>query len=182
MSGLLFMSTSDFFTAPTNNGNLLCHKIQGFTLILFYSTDCVYCKELIPIFKKLPGTVGGCQFGMINVSTNEDVVELAKHTITPIDYVPLILLFYNGKPVMIYKGPKKAEVIQSFVIDVASKMQQKQKFYTKPKEQPERETQQRPLGATPQPIEKTSRIPAYTIGVPKCDDNVCYLTEKTAYA
>ena len=70
MSGLLFLNFSDYF-AKCSKGNIMCTSIPGFSLIL-YSTQCQYCKSFIPLFKKLPGTLGGCQFGMINVSHNKN--------------------------------------------------------------------------------------------------------------
>lgn len=59
MSGLLFAGDNDFFLSQNNNGNkMLCTKINGPVLVLFYSTQCQYCKKLIPIFKKLTGMIG----------------------------------------------------------------------------------------------------------------------------
>ena len=166
MSGLLFLSSEDFAIAKGTKGNILCHSIPGFSLILFYSTQCVYCKDLIPIFKKLPGTIGGCQFGMINVSTNKTCVRMSRQTIAPITYVPYILLYINGRPFMRYQGPHDPKEITRFVIEVSQKMQNKQKF-------------------TSENVKEDSRggIPAYTIGKPLYgpDDKVCYLEFDEAY-
>ena len=74
MSGLLFLTADDFQLVKGVKGNIMCTGIQGFSLILFYSVQCEHCQSLIPIFKTLPGTVGGCQFGMINVSNNKQCV------------------------------------------------------------------------------------------------------------
>ena len=166
MSGLLFLSSEDFNVQQGNKGNILCHNIPGFSLILFYSTHCVHCKDLIPIFKSLPGTIGGCQFGMINISNNRKCVEMSKRCITPIKYVPYIVLFINGNPLMEYKGPSQAQTLRKFVMDVANNIQQKQKFSKDIVKQ-----------------NKSSSIPSYCIGIPLCGDGeVCYLTSETAYA
>lgn len=164
MSGLLFLTSEDFNVQRGAKGQILCHEIQGFSLILFYSTHCVHCQGLIPIFKSLPGTIGGCQFGMINVSNNRSCVEMSKQSITPIKYVPYIVLYINGKPFMVYKGPYDAEEIRRFVIEVANNVQKKQQF------------------SKAQVKEESNSIPSYTIGVPVCgDDNVCYLEFLNAY-
>lgn len=164
MSGLLFLSTDDFSVAKGNKGNILCHGIPGFSLILFYSTQCTYCQTLIPIFKRLPGTIGGCQFGMINVSANKQCVKMSKDTIAPIAYVPYIVLYIQGKPFMRYNGPHDGEEIRRFVIEVANKVQSKQKFSSE----------------TVKDNKKT--IPEYTIGIPLCgEDGVCYLDFDDAY-
>ena len=165
MSGLLFLTSDDFNIAKGSKGNILCHGIPGFSLILFYSTKCEYCQTLIPIFKELPGTIGGCQFGMINVSTNKQCVRMSKNTIAPIEYVPYIILYIQGKPFMRYNGPQDSGEIRRFVFEVANKVQSKQKF-------------------TNDNINKNEKgIPEYTIGHPLCgpDNKVCYLEFNNAY-
>ena len=166
MSGLLFLTHEDFKVISGQNGPVLANSVKGFSLVMFYSTQCGYCKDLIPIFKRLPGTIGGCQFGMINVSTNKNVVAMAKQTVTPLKYVPYIVLYVNGKPFMAYQGPNDETEIRNFVVEVAQKLQKKQQFT------PETENK----------IERKNVIPEYTVGIPKnCDDGVCYLTEESAW-
>jgi len=165
MSGLLFLSNDDFVLSKGTKGNILCTSIPGFSLVLFYSTQCPHCQQLIPIFKKLPGTIGGCQFGMINVSTNKNCIRLSKDTIAPITYVPYIVLYINGRPFMRYSGPADASEIKRFVIEVAQKVETKQKFSNENVKEDAR-----------------GRIPAYTIGIPKCDDDeMCYFPFNQAY-
>lgn len=165
MSGLLFLTSEDFHVAKGTKGNILCHSIPGFSLVLFYSTQCGYCRTLIPIFKSLPGTIGGCQFGMINASSNKKCIQLTKNTIAPITYVPYILLYVNGRPFMRYQGPHDKKEIQRFVVEVAQKVQSKQKFNKD-------RVKEDPRGG----------IPAYTIGQPLYgDDQVCYLEFNCAY-
>ena len=145
----------------------MCHSIPGMSLILFYSTQCEFCQKLIPIFKFLPGTLGGCQFGMINVSTNRECVKMSQGTIAPITYVPYIVLFMGGKPFMKYQGPYDANEIKRFVFEVAQKMKNKQKFTDDAKIKMNKNNHE---------------IPAYTIGRPLCgEDGVCYLTMEEAY-
>ena len=165
MSGsILFLTSEDFNVQNGNNGGLLCHNIQGFSLILFYSTYCQHCQTIIPVFKKLPGTINGCQFGMINVSANKSVVDISQKTITQIKYVPYIVFYFNGKPYMIYKGPCTEADIRNFVIEVANNIQQKQQF-------------------SKEKVHDTAEgIPAYCIGKPLSgNDSVCYLTFNGAY-
>lgn len=166
MSGpILFLTGEDFSVEKGTNGNILCTKIPGFSLILFYSTHCTYCQTLIPIFKRLPGTINGCQFGMINVSSNRNVVERSQNTAGPIKYVPYIVLHVNGKPFMLYKGPHDETAIRNFVVEVANNIQKKQQFSK------EKVKEQGP-----------GEIPEYCIGKPLCgNDKVCYLTFNGAY-
>lgn len=166
MSGLLFLTSDDFTVTRGTKGDIMCHNIPGFSLILFYSTQCQHCQTLIPIFKKLPGTIGGCQFGMINVSSNKSCVNMSKETVAPITYVPYIVLYINGRPFMKYQGPHDSGEIRRFVLEVAQKVQSKQKFSSEKVKEDVR-----------------GDIPAYTIGHPLYgpDEKVCYLDFSDAY-
>lgn len=167
MSGLLFLTTEDFSIVKGTKGNILCNSIPSYSLILFYSKKCVHCKTLLPIFYDLPGTIVGCQFGLINVSINKDVVEMAKNTISQIEYVPCIFLYVNGRPYMRYNGPRDSNEIRKFIYEVTKNIQNNQAF-SKDK------------------IKETKGgrgIPQYCIGKPLYgDDEVCYLKESEAYA
>ena len=125
MSGLLFLTTDDFklIGNKNNDSKILINNISGFSLILFYSKQCEYCKSLEPIFMKLPGTITGCHFGQINIGKNKDVIRMSQQSITPITYVPLVILYYNKKPYMRYDGPSDINEIQNFVLEVASSIQ-----------------------------------------------------------
>tara|TARA_Y100000389_G_scaffold179317_1_gene193232 strand:+ start:1813 stop:2349 length:537 start_codon:yes stop_codon:yes gene_type:complete len=169
MSGLLFLSSDDFQLFRGSKGSVMGTTIPGFSLVLFYSTQCEHCKTLIPIFKKLPGTVGGCQFGMINVSHNKKCIEMSQQTVTPIQVVPYIILYIQGKPYMRYKGPQDPREISRFIIEVSQQAQQNAKKGQK--------TQ------TKAHIDTRGSIPAYTIGKPLygTEEDVCYLEFNTAY-
>ena len=166
MSALLFLMSGDFQVAKGQKGDILCQNIKGYSVVLFYSTQCVHCQTLIPIFKSLPGTVANCQFAMINVSNQKNVVLMSRETITPITFVPYIVFYVNGKPFMKYTGPHDANEIKRFIMEVSKNLQSKHKFY---EETTEKHTKER-------------KIPEYTTGVPKnCDDGVCYLEFEEAY-
>jgi hypothetical protein len=147
MSGLLFLTVDDFLISRGTKGNILCNTIGGFSLILFYSTQCQHCQNFIPIFKKLPGTVGGCQFGMVNVGANKGLIRMSKETITPLTFVPYIVLYINTRPFMAYRGNADINEIRRFVIEVSQKINNKQKFS-------EEKVQEQARGS----------VPPYTIG------------------
>jgi len=171
MSGLLFLQSDDFFVDQGQKGRILCTNIRGLSLILFYSTECGFCQKFIPMFKTMPGRINGCQFGMINVSKNKDVVFMSRDTVAPIKYVPYIILYVNGKPFVRYDGPHDEREIVKFVIDVASKLNNREKFAGNN------------TTSSGGEIKDTGKgIPAYTIGVPLCgEDGVCYLNFDDAY-
>lgn len=170
MSGLLFLSSEDFSIVNGTKGTIMVTNIPGFSLILFYSTQCRHCQELIPVFKTLPGTIGGCQFGMINVSQNKTCISMSKDTIAPVTVVPYLVLYINGKPYMRYQGPHDAKEIARFIIEISKKIQQKPSFKV-------------PENKTASKTEQKSKIPEYTIGQPLCgeDNDDCYLEFQGAY-
>jgi thioredoxin-like negative regulator of GroEL len=170
MNGLLFLSSEDFYVNDHPSEKLLCsHVNQGLLLVLFYSTQCDHCKKAIPIFRELPQRIHGCSFGMINVSTNAKVVHLSRTTISPIQYVPLIVLYVNGEPYYKYKGSIALPDIQQFVVQMSQLLESKQRFVNQP------------APAAAQPLGKEKRIPEYSIGIPYCDEDVCYLEYDDAY-
>ncbi len=171
MSGLLFLRAVDFSVQSGQRGDIVCNNIRGISLILMYSTKCQHCQRLIPIFKRLPGTIGGCQFGMINVSAETDIVLMSRNSISPIAYVPLIILYVNGKPFIRYDGPHSEQDIRSFLIEVTNKLQTKEKFSNGDKSSKESGKNNR-------------EIPAYTVGIPLYgeDDWESYLEFDEAYS
>jgi hypothetical protein len=170
MSGLLFLTSEDFQIFRGTKGSVMGTSVAGFSLILFYSTKCEHCQRCIPIFKQLPGTVGGCQFGMINVSHNKSCILMSRETVTPITVVPYMGLYVNGRPYMRYKGPHNTKEISRFIVEVSQRAQQRSRKHNNKLES---KIKKDPNGG----------IPAYTIGKPLCgpDDDVCYLEFKKAY-
>jgi thiol-disulfide isomerase/thioredoxin len=167
MSGLLFLQSNDFCIQNGQKGEIVCNNIRGISLILMYSTKCQHCQQLIPIFKRLPGTIGGCQFGMINVSTERDIVSMSRNSISPIKYVPLIILYVNGKPFIRYDGPHSEQDIRSFLIEVTNKIQAKERFSSEKNKENSKNSRE---------------IPEYTVGYPLYgDDEDFYLEFTEAY-
>lgn len=175
MSGLLFLNSSDFTLQKGIKGNIMCTSIPGFSLILFYSTQCQHCKTFVPVFKKLPGTVGGCQFGMINVSHNKNCIMMSRQTTAPITVVPYVILYVNGKPYMRYQGPQNIREITRFIIEIS-------KSINSAKNSSKARTANMKLEKKIKRGVK-GEIPAYCIGQPLCgpDDKVCYLEFNNAY-
>ena len=172
-NGLFSLSESDFSFVEGPKGKTLQVSIKGYSLVLYYSTSCEWCQSLIPQFKKLPGSVGGCTFAMVNISQNKGLVEKSKMTRSPIKYVPLIILHINGEPFMRYDGPPKFEEIKRFVIEIAQKVSQSKGINRQPRKvQVAAQAQSGPT------------IPAFTIGLPKNSgpkNDISYLGFDSAY-
>ena len=121
MSSLFFLSTDDFYNArASDNNNVLCHHIKGFSFVLFYSNNCVHSQQLLPIFKTLPPMINGCAFGIVNLQQNMDLVHFSKGTNTEISFVPLLILYINGYPYANYTGPANIPTIQNFILNISN--------------------------------------------------------------
>lgn len=163
-STIKFLSSDNFNTSKSDNGDVLTVNMNGFALILFYSQQCPNSRELLPIFKRLPSSLGLCQFGMINISKHRSVIEMSKNTILPLSYVPFLVLYINGYPYQAYTGPRTDEHIKNFVIESANAIQTKQQFTSKSnnvsfnqgnpmqqQQQPQQQQQQQPQQQQQQP-------------------------------
>lgn len=168
MSGLLFLNYDDFTTKKVDdNKQILCNTIQGISLILFYSTSCEHCSALIPIFKLLPKTLTGCHIGLINVMRNKQIINESKKTITPITYVPYVVLYWNGRPYMKYIGAADIKEITKFVLQVSKNIHNK--------------NQKR---SNENSGKNSNEIPPYSVGIPlygKDRRKVCYLDMDKSY-
>ena len=175
----VFLTNDEFEVRKINNANLLCTNIKGVAVILFYSTKCTHCHDLIPIFKQLPTLFSGCQFGMANIDLCRNAIALSKTTIDPITYVPYIVFYANKRPIIKYSGPHNINEICKFISEV-SRTLTAQNFFQDQK------------GAE-QHQNAEPKIPAFSIGIPcgmtrhkgdetkQCDDDVCYLADNEAY-
>lgn len=173
MSSLLYLEERDFAVKDAKDGKLLCMpNISGWCMVLFYSNSksCIHCPQAVHVFRQLPGTIGGCTFGIINISTpqSKKIIELSKITTSKLTYVPYSILYYNGTPYVPYSGPYDTKEIPKFISDVAKDLQKQQMTNIKQKNS---ETVH---------SKNTSRsIPGFTLGRPLygIDNKVCYLTE-----
>ena len=173
--GIYYLTEKDFEIRQNTKGNLLglSSESNGMNLILFYSKECKFCDDLLTQFKQLPRLILGCKFSMLNINHYHNVIEMSKNTISPITYVPDLILYVNGLPYMRYDGSNTKDAIKDFIIDIHQKLQ-KVKFVSNDE------------GESNQIEEKTvSDLPEYTVGRPLygCDINSgkCYLDFSQAY-
>ena len=175
MAGLLFLQHSDFNLTEGLKGTIMTTQIPGISLALFYSNQCQHCKKLLPVIKSLAGTVQGCQFGIVNVSSAKKCILMSRETANPINVVPYIILYVNGRPYMRYQGPHDKDNITKFIVDVTNMLKQNE---IKHRAQIQNTIQEE------QPKSKSKKIPDYCLGTPICGDNVdgiCYFEFEGAY-
>lgn len=169
---------------------------RGLTLVMFYSKECQFCDNLINKFKQLPTIVNGCKFGMVCVNRNMEVVEKSKNTISPIEYVPDVILFVDGIPYIRYDGPHEIESIRNFIFTVYEKLSKTRFSENQASQQAPPPPPPQAPGVSHEDMRRMQQqqhsirhaanaIPEYTVGVPvqgqRKDAQRCYLEFKTAY-
>lgn len=87
--------TSKDFTVINNE--LVLINSHGFSLVFFSAQHCSYCDEFKPDFDFVSSRVTGCNFFFCDMSQEKQLEQMSQYTKTPITYVPLVLLFANGK-------------------------------------------------------------------------------------
>jgi len=207
MSGILFLSKSDFKLKQGDKGMILalnCQMNGGMTLVLFYTNECPHCEHIIKIFKQLPHRINGCSFAPINLTLQKEIVEISQQTIAPITYVPDLILYVNNSPFVRYDGNPNIESIVHFLSEMNQKIQHinfmssnNNTSQTSPSHNLANQTT--PPSSAPVNLNNTNstantmtttsspseKIPAYTIGMPLYGhlkkDNVCYVNFHQAY-
>lgn len=132
-SGLFFLSDKDFEVLPSpqnlstfqgqqQKGDLVI-RIPGISVVFFYAASCASCKELFNNYKTLPGRVHGVRFGLANVGAYEQRIQMkAAQSKTPLNYVPYIAIYVNGKFYLEYRGPRNVESIAKAAYEIATKV------------------------------------------------------------
>jgi thiol-disulfide isomerase/thioredoxin len=168
MSNRLFALTDKEFTLnQTKKGYTLCNTIKGISFGVFYSSNCPHCKTALAIVKNLSLKANICNFFIINVDTYRNIVDMSQKTISPITYVPEMILYVNGRPFLKYTGQKTENDIGNFIASVIKQLQANKGFTNNS------------VIDTEAPIETVGGVIPFNI---ICEGDLCYLTTKEAYS
>jgi thiol-disulfide isomerase/thioredoxin len=167
MNPIIKLRTEDFSIEQGSRGAVLATHIKGLSLAMFWSPGCPICVQLEPRYRTLPQMFKNIKFLMLNINENKNIIELSRQTIAPIEFVPYIVFYVNGRPFLQYDDELNFDKLVNFVRYSVKLVETKKTFVDK--------------GAK---IE--SDIPKYTIAKPyaefKCnDEGFCYLTYSDAY-
>ena len=125
---LFYLSTKDFHIRQGTNSPLLCTSMQHISLVMIHSGQSVGSQQMLYVFKTLPQMIRGCQFGIVLIERNMPLVQMSHQTNTPIEYVPLVIMYVNGIPYMEYKGPEDAEQLRQFIVHQYNAIEQQLSF------------------------------------------------------
>lgn len=123
-SRLMAMGKEHFQTKETLNGTMLITpQISSPTFILFYTTTCGVCKQVLPLYDQLAKLMP-YRFAICNVQQNPDILQMSEQTIRPIRHVPLLFLYAKGYPYVVYSDTWAPEKLQNFLRTTWEKAQQ----------------------------------------------------------
>ncbi len=186
MSNIIYLNSDDFFVDQSANGKVLCNYQKGMCFALFYSTNCKFCDTLIPEFKKLPMIFPGSKFAMVNLNRFPDIIKKSMDTIAPIEAVPFIMLYKEGRPYIQYEEGRTLKDMVDFLKEVLARVNNQRSFV--PSEMSHANMapnyQQQPAGAPQAQASNLEQGPS--VGIPYnivCDEEkgVCYLTFNDLY-
>jgi hypothetical protein len=133
MPTVAIIDHSHFETNKSGDVTHLCTKLSGISMVLFWTKDCEFCYEHKEIIKSLPSRVPNITFAMCNIGISaktpsgkiidKPVHRLSLGTSTVIDYVPLVIVYINGKPYKIYDGERTITHVMNFITKLLSDIQ-----------------------------------------------------------
>lgn len=119
-SSIQFLKDSDFSVDQSGILNVNISSFNsGYSLILFYSTQCPHCKEMLEAVRRMPSIINGCSFGVINLDHNKGIIQKCAKSQLQLKYVPFLVFFASGVPYMVYNGPTEENEIKRFIIQVS---------------------------------------------------------------
>ena len=93
----MYLTPNDF---EIQNGELVKPNDQGYSFVFFFTDDCTWCNDVKPAFNYLSEMIRGVNFAYMDVAQNNlQLRDMSLRTQTPIEYVPLLLLFRNGRQI-----------------------------------------------------------------------------------
>lgn len=93
----MFLTPNDF---TIQNGELMRPNDQGYSFVFFFTYDCKDCDHVKPAFNYLSNHFKGINFCYMDMAQkNYMLMYMSRHSKTPIEYVPFLLLFANGRPI-----------------------------------------------------------------------------------
>jgi thiol-disulfide isomerase/thioredoxin len=156
----MFLTPNDF---TIHNRELIKLNDQGYSFVFFFTNDCAFCIDVKPAFERLSKLIRGVNFSYMDVSQNDwQLRNMALRSNSPITYVPLLLLFVNGR------------VLNQFFQDEENprnNLEKMKQFISINTSRPE---------STIVPQKISTNIPEYSLGIPgnMGERRVCKLYEE----
>lgn len=109
------LTSQNFSVMAGKNSKVLKISVPGNVLVFFKSTVCPGCNEVEPIFMALAAKDHRVSYCIVNLDDYRDLILMARETSTPIQAVPMLMLYCNQFPKAKFTGAKNLVSIQSFL-------------------------------------------------------------------
>lgn len=95
---------------------MLYNTIRGFSMVLFYSSQCEPSRNFLPIYDSLDRRVNHILLYKMNVDTmsNRAVVDMSTRTIDEIEFTPTVIFYRNGRPLHKLEGVVGQDDLKEF--------------------------------------------------------------------
>lgn len=133
--------TSQDFMMVGNQRKGLHIRLPGFVFVMFKMPQCPGCKAIAPVMAQLATEDRRVSYAMVDISVHKDVVRMSRQTVTPIQAVPTLILYSEGRPVAKVKNKKDIASLRAFLTDAMSKESQRA-----PQQQPQPHQSYQPQG------------------------------------
>ncbi len=115
--GVQNLSESNF---SLSDGRMMCN-VDGICLVMFKSNGCKFSSQFFPIFTKLSRD-SRLTWASVNIDGNRRIIKMALNTKTPINSVPVIIMYVNGRPYAKFNGDRTSDKLSSFVDNILDKV------------------------------------------------------------
>jgi thiol-disulfide isomerase/thioredoxin len=95
-------------------------NLNGNVLVFFKMTGCQNCSTFEPVYGQLATKEHRVMFAVADVSQYRDIVNMSRNTLTPIQAVPSLILYINGRPHAKFNGTKNIPSLESFITKALS--------------------------------------------------------------
>ena len=111
---ITFLKSSNFqLMGPQHK--LLGINLQGAVLVFFKMSSCETCAAFEPVFVELSRVDRRISYGVIDVEKYTDVTVWSRNSNTPINGVPVLILYLNGTPKAKFTGNKNIASLRNFI-------------------------------------------------------------------
>lgn len=118
------LTTQNFHVAGQQTQSLSINY-SGNVLVLFKLQDCPGCAAFEPVFHQLAREETRVVFAVLDLAINRDVGQMSRSTTTPIQKVPHLILYIQGRPHARFTGAQKTfPAIRNFISDALQSSQQ----------------------------------------------------------
>jgi hypothetical protein len=118
------LTQANFLKAKAGSTQILTVNIKGPLLVFFRLSADPNCKEFEPVFAELSKVEGRVAYGSLDLKAYRDVGVASKETNTPINSVPILILYIDGYPKAKYNGTRNITSIRNFISQMFKPQQQ----------------------------------------------------------